>query len=139
MMPIGNLVRLKQFFSTSGGLAAAFEQAGFENVEVKGVYSGPLNWIEHLAPGVLPGLLKAWEPIDARVADASVLREFSNMFLIVEEGQSELLSAGCRERSSDAGGVEFNSGGNATGRRCDPFRVGIIFLFVPVACHRLLN
>jgi ubiquinone/menaquinone biosynthesis C-methylase UbiE len=83
MMPIGNLVRLKQFFSTSGGLEAAFERAGFENVEVKGVYSGPLNWIEHLAPGLLPGLLKEWEPIDARVADAPVLREFSNMFLVV--------------------------------------------------------
>jgi ubiquinone/menaquinone biosynthesis C-methylase UbiE len=83
MMPIGNLVRLKQFFSTSGGLAAAFEQAGFERVEVRGVYSGPLNWIEHLAPGLLPRALKAWEPIDTRIADAPVLRELSNMFLMV--------------------------------------------------------
>ena len=80
---MGSLVRLKQFFATSSGLAKTFRNSGFGEVDVHGVYSGPLNWIEHLAPSLLPGLLKSWEPIDARVSDMPVLRDLSNMFLVV--------------------------------------------------------
>jgi len=83
VVPMGSLVRLKQFFATSSGLADAFKSAGFDDVAVHGVYSGPVNWIEHLAPSVLPALLKAWEPIDMRVSDVPVLRDLSNMFLVV--------------------------------------------------------
>lgn len=81
-MPVGNLVRLKQFFTTSGQLRHEFRAAGFAEPAVHGVYIGPLNWFEHLMPTALPSLLKFWEPIDARLADSSVLREFSNMFLV---------------------------------------------------------
>jgi len=82
-IPLGGLVRLKQFFATSGGLTDAFRRAGFSEVEVHGVYSGPLNWVEHLAPGILPSILKSWEPVDARVSDMPLLRELSNMFLVI--------------------------------------------------------
>ena len=35
-----------------------------------------------LAPRALPGFLRAWERLDAALADRPVLRELSNMFLV---------------------------------------------------------
>lgn len=81
-VPMGDLVRLKQFFTTSGRLKAISEAAGMTSVEVHGVYTGPINWIERLAPRSLPGLLKAWEPVDARLADLPLLRECANMYVM---------------------------------------------------------
>ena len=78
---VGNLVRLKQFFTTSWELKADFEHAGFHPASINGVYSGPVNWVERLAPSLLPGVLRTWESLDRRVADQPLLREFSNMFL----------------------------------------------------------
>jgi hypothetical protein len=79
---VGDLVRLKQFFTTSGRLSGEFIEAGFSQPRVRGVYSGPLNWIERLAPRALPHVLKTWEPMDAALSDLPLLREFSNMFLV---------------------------------------------------------
>jgi ubiquinone/menaquinone biosynthesis C-methylase UbiE len=81
-LPFGNLTRLKQFFTTSGRLRRQFEEAGFSEVTVHGVYLGPLIWIERLAPRRLPGALRRWEPLDERLADRPALRELSNMFLV---------------------------------------------------------
>jgi ubiquinone/menaquinone biosynthesis C-methylase UbiE len=81
-VPIGNLHRLKQFFRTSWGLESDFRSAGFAPVEVHGVYLGPINWIERLAPAALPGVLRAWANIDAGLADRAGVKELSNMFLI---------------------------------------------------------
>jgi ubiquinone/menaquinone biosynthesis C-methylase UbiE len=80
--PVGDLVRLKQFFTTPVRLRRRFQQAGFRDIEVRGVYTGPINWVEHLAPRRLPALLQRWEPIDARLADGPRLRGFSNMLLV---------------------------------------------------------
>lgn len=82
LLPLGNLVRLKQFFTTSGKLRRDFISAGFAPPTIHGVYFGPINWVERLAPSLLPGLLKRWEPVDRALADRRVLREFSNMFLV---------------------------------------------------------
>jgi ubiquinone/menaquinone biosynthesis C-methylase UbiE len=82
MLPIGNLTRLKQFFTTSGRLRRQFLDAGFSDVKVHGVYIGPLSWIERLAPRRLPRALQRWEPIDERIADRPVLRDVGNMFLV---------------------------------------------------------
>lgn len=82
LIPVGNLVRLKQFFTTSARLRRQFLDAGFQTASVHGVYLGPINWVQRLAPSRLPFLLKAWEPHDARLADHALLREFSNMFLV---------------------------------------------------------
>jgi ubiquinone/menaquinone biosynthesis C-methylase UbiE len=76
------LVPLKQFFTTSGRLRRQFRRAGFDTVKIHGVYIGPINWIEHLAQPILRRTLKAWEPLDARLADRPVLRELANMFLV---------------------------------------------------------
>jgi ubiquinone/menaquinone biosynthesis C-methylase UbiE len=80
--PIGDLVRLKQFFTTPGMLQRQFEQAGFEQVEVHGVYTGPLNWVEHLAPRRLESFLHRWELADRQLADRPRLRGVSNMLLV---------------------------------------------------------
>jgi ubiquinone/menaquinone biosynthesis C-methylase UbiE len=79
---VRGLVPLRQYFHGSRRLRRSFLESGFEKLIVHGVYLGPINWIEHAAPGALPRLLRRWEPIDAKLADLPALREFSNMFLV---------------------------------------------------------
>jgi ubiquinone/menaquinone biosynthesis C-methylase UbiE len=81
-MPVGWLQRLQQTFTTGGRLRGAFAAAGFDPVHIHGVYTGPINWVEHLVPRALPGFLRWWEAWDRRLADGPILREFSNMFLV---------------------------------------------------------
>lgn len=81
-VPVGRLTRLRQFFTTTGRLRRQFRAAGFEPVDVHGVYLGPLNWIERLARPVLPRVLKMWEPVDRALADRGLLRNHSNMLLV---------------------------------------------------------
>jgi ubiquinone/menaquinone biosynthesis C-methylase UbiE len=81
-VPFVHLTQLKQFFTTSQTLRSHFVAAGFDEVSVHGVYIGPINWVERLLPGALPGLLRRWEHLDARLADLPVLRDLSNMFLV---------------------------------------------------------
>ena len=81
-LPLGNLTRLKQFFTTSRRLRRQFHDAGFSEVTVHGVYLGPLIWIERLARKRLPGALRRWEPVDAALADRPVLRDLSNTYLV---------------------------------------------------------
>ena len=80
--PIGDLVQLKQFFTTPSELSRRFEHAGFPAAEVRAVYTGPINWVEHLAPGRLPGFLHRWERLDRRLAEQPSLRGLSNMLLV---------------------------------------------------------
>ncbi|MEO8358604.1 MAG: class I SAM-dependent methyltransferase [Vicinamibacteria bacterium] len=72
---------LKQHFTTRRQLTRDLRSAGFGSVEIHGVYSGPLNWLERIAPSLLRPVLRRWEPVDARIADLGALREFSNMFV----------------------------------------------------------
>jgi ubiquinone/menaquinone biosynthesis C-methylase UbiE len=82
LISISDLVRLKQFFTTSGRLRREFLAAGFAAPELHGVYFGPINWLERLARPQLAPLLKLWEPVDATLTDRPLLRELSNMFLV---------------------------------------------------------
>jgi ubiquinone/menaquinone biosynthesis C-methylase UbiE len=79
---VGNLSSLKQYFTTSRRLRREFEDAGFARPDVHGVYTGPINWVEHLVPRYFPRFVKLWEPVDAALADVRLLREFSNLFLV---------------------------------------------------------
>lgn len=79
---IGNLTRHKQFFHTSGRLRREFRDAGFAKIAIHGVYLGPINWVQRLAPQVLHRFLKAWEPLDRALADRPLLRDLSNMYLV---------------------------------------------------------
>ena len=81
-LPVRKLTRLRQFFVTSNGLERIFEQAGFAEADAHGVYLGPVNWIERLAPKRLPGFLRRWESTDESLADRRVLRDLSNMLLV---------------------------------------------------------
>lgn len=81
-VPLPNFVRLRQFFDTSAGLRRDFARAGFSQVDVHGVYFGPVNWVERLIRPATPRFLRAWEPLDRALADAPFLRELSNMFLV---------------------------------------------------------
>ena len=81
-LPIGNLTRLKQFFTTSARLRRQFLEAGFSDVRVHGVYLGPLSWVERVAPRHLSPALQRWEPLDERLADRPLLRDLGNMLLV---------------------------------------------------------
>jgi ubiquinone/menaquinone biosynthesis C-methylase UbiE len=81
-LPVKNLVRLRQYFTTMGRLRRQFRAAGFRDVVIEGVYYGPINWMERLCPGLLPRCLRAWERVDTRLSEGRVLRELSNMFLV---------------------------------------------------------
>lgn len=76
------LTPLRQYFTTSRRLRRQFRTTGFGAVDVHGVYTSPVNWIERLAPRRLPAVLRAWEACDAALADRPILREFANMFLV---------------------------------------------------------
>jgi ubiquinone/menaquinone biosynthesis C-methylase UbiE len=73
---------LKQYFHSAAKLEREFKAAGFDEVEIHGVYGGAMIWLQHLVPAALPRLLKHWEKIDDWTADAPFLRHFSNMFLV---------------------------------------------------------
>ena len=79
---IGNLRRLRQFFTTSGRLRRQFGDAGFGTVDVHGLTFGPMTWVERLAGRRTPAILRRWEPIDRAVADRMLLRELANMYLV---------------------------------------------------------
>jgi SAM-dependent methyltransferase len=81
LLPVQNLVRLRQYFTTSRRLRANLHISGLAQVEIHGIYIGPINWLQRLAPRLLPGFLKRWEPCDSTLADQWLLREFSNMYL----------------------------------------------------------
>jgi SAM-dependent methyltransferase len=81
-LPVPGLVRLKQFFTTSLELRRRLRGAGFGSVEVHGAYFGPVNWVERIAPRLLPGLLRGWQRLDRAIADRPFIREFGNMFVV---------------------------------------------------------
>jgi len=82
---VGNLTHLKQFFHSSGKLKNEFGKAGFGQTEVHGVYGGSMIWVERVAPGIVPPLLRIWEKIDTATVDLPVIKHFSNMFLVKAE------------------------------------------------------
>lgn len=84
-VPWGRVVRLKQFFHTSRGLRIAFRDAGFRHVTVHGVHMGVINWMERVAPRRIGPLLRALEPLDARLSDSPAMRDLSGMLLVHAE------------------------------------------------------
>jgi SAM-dependent methyltransferase len=80
-LPVRGFTRLRECFVTSAGLRAYLRAAGFHSIEVHGVYLGPVNWVERLAPRALPTVLRRWERLDIACADRRPFRELSNMFV----------------------------------------------------------
>lgn len=81
-LPGLGLTALKQFFHSSGRLRRELRQAGFKEVWIHGVYTGPFIWLERLVPPLVRPALQLWGPIDAVIADLGPFREFANMFVI---------------------------------------------------------
>ena len=81
-IPLPGFVRLRQYFVTSWRLRSLFRRAGFSDVQIHGVYVGPINWIERLVPAATRSALRSWLPIDRALADRPVIREMSNMFVV---------------------------------------------------------
>jgi ubiquinone/menaquinone biosynthesis C-methylase UbiE len=79
--PVPGLVRLRQYFHTSGGLTRAMSRAGFSQAEARGIYSGLINWIERVSPRSLPRRLRALEATDSRWADRRGFRDLGGMLL----------------------------------------------------------
>lgn len=79
---VGNLTQLKQFFQSEKQLRTAFNEAGFSQTDIHGVYGGPFIWIERISKSIMPPILKTWEKVDEKTADAPLLKHFSNMFLV---------------------------------------------------------
>lgn len=82
IVPIGELVQLKQHFTTPAQLQHGFEDGGFAPVDVRAVYAGPVNWVEHLSPRRLASFLRWWHRIDAGLVSRPALRGLSNMLLV---------------------------------------------------------
>jgi SAM-dependent methyltransferase len=81
-LPLRGFTRLRQFFVTSAGLRHHLRAAGFDGIELHGVYLGPINWVERLAPRLLPTVLRGWERFDVAWADRRPFREVANMFVV---------------------------------------------------------
>jgi len=79
----GNLTRLRQYFHSARQLRQECARAGFADVQIHGVYGGFSVWLDRLAPSFVSSYLRAWERLDARIADAPGLMHFSNMFLVI--------------------------------------------------------
>lgn len=80
---------LRQYFTSVGALRRQLTQAGLDPVDVHAVYWGPLNWVERLAPGRLPGFLRRFEATDARVSAGAWGRSTANMLLAVARRPAE--------------------------------------------------
>jgi SAM-dependent methyltransferase len=74
---------LRQYFTSVRALRAELAAAGLLPIAVHAVYWGPLNWVERLAPGRLPGFLRRFEATDARVSASRWGRPTANMLLAV--------------------------------------------------------
>jgi len=79
---VGNLSRVRQYFHSAGWLERTFRECGFSKVEVHAAFLGPWRNVERLAPRLLPGMLRAWEPLDDRLSGVRGLRDFTNHLVV---------------------------------------------------------
>lgn len=82
LFTVNNLVSYQQSFVTSAALSNYFSDSDFSRLRIHGVYFGPVNWVERLAPKLVSRFLRGWDRIDRLVADTHLFDEFANMFFI---------------------------------------------------------
>jgi ubiquinone/menaquinone biosynthesis C-methylase UbiE len=80
---ITSFSKVRQYFHRVRTLERLFQESGFRRVEVGAVFWGPFINLERLMPRALPWLLRAWEPVDDRLARCAALRNFSNHLIVV--------------------------------------------------------
>jgi ubiquinone/menaquinone biosynthesis C-methylase UbiE len=74
--------KVKQYFHTTGLLNRLYGHAGFRDVEIHGRFIGPFVYLVRLSRPMGSALLRAWEPLDDRLADRPLLKNFSNIFVV---------------------------------------------------------
>jgi hypothetical protein len=80
--PVPGLTRLRQFFFSPARLRRLFVDAGFEDPGIHGVYLGPVNWVQRLAPGRISSFLEAWQHVDDALVDRPRVAPWTNMVLV---------------------------------------------------------
>lgn len=84
--PVAGLTQLRQYFTTPKRLEHQFASAGFISTQIRGVYLGPINWIQRATTeGGLGAFLRRWETVDRVLADRPRLRAAANMVLVAGE------------------------------------------------------
>jgi SAM-dependent methyltransferase len=80
--PVPGLTRLRQFFQSPARLRRLFTDAGFEDPRIRGVYLGPVNWVQRIAPSRISRFLAAWERVDDALAGRPAMAPLTNMVLV---------------------------------------------------------
>ncbi len=81
-IPIHGLKHLKQYFTTPATLKRQYADAGFEQIDIRGVYFGPTSWLGRLIPPLLPPVLRLCGRVDPYLAEHRWLSGLSNMVLV---------------------------------------------------------
>ena len=77
-----NFSKVKQYFHSVGELVGLYNDIGFTNVRVHARFLGPFIFVNRLSRPLASRMLRAWEPIDDRISDRPMLKNFSNLFVV---------------------------------------------------------
>jgi ubiquinone/menaquinone biosynthesis C-methylase UbiE len=79
---VPNFSKVRQYFHSVGELIGVYNGIGFTDVRVHGRFLGPFIFVNRLSRPLASRMLRAWEPIDDRISDRPMLRNFSNLFVV---------------------------------------------------------
>jgi ubiquinone/menaquinone biosynthesis C-methylase UbiE len=80
---IPTFTKIKHSFMTVRSAERAMNQVGFRRVEVHGTFLGPWHALGRLSPDALALVLRTLEPIDDRVSDLTLVRDFTNHLVLI--------------------------------------------------------
>jgi len=78
-----SLVSCFQSFETVGSLRRRLEEAGFEEITIKGYFFGPYFLIDKICPKASSFLMRKIESFDDRMANCNLIRNFSNHLVAI--------------------------------------------------------
>jgi ubiquinone/menaquinone biosynthesis C-methylase UbiE len=73
----------RQSFMSQRQAFRLLEAAGFSDCEVHGLFLGPWHPLGRLSSSALGAALRAWEPVDNRLADRQLLRDLTNHLVLI--------------------------------------------------------
>jgi SAM-dependent methyltransferase len=79
---VPTFTKIKHSFMTVRSAERAMRQVGFRDVAVHGTFLGPWHALGRLSPDALAIVLRALEPIDDKVSDRSMVRDFTNHLIL---------------------------------------------------------
>jgi ubiquinone/menaquinone biosynthesis C-methylase UbiE len=80
---VPTFAKIPQSFVTAGGLRETALAAGFADVRVQGMFIGPWHVLGRISGRALSVMLRKFEGIDERVADAGLVRNLSNHLVLI--------------------------------------------------------